>query len=64
MRTALVVVIGLIAAATAAIALNLVLLGYSSPPGGPVGKLSPAVPIMAVQHPALKAPEPGDDRDD
>jgi len=64
MRTALVVVFGLIAAAGAAIVLNLVLLGYTSTPGEPVGKLSPAVPITIVQHPALKAAEPGDGRDD
>jgi hypothetical protein len=64
MRTALVVVLALIAAAGAAIVLNLVLLGYTSTPGEPVGKLSPAVPIKVVQKPVLEAPERGDERDD
>lgn len=64
MRTFFVVALGLAAAAAAAIVLNLVLLGYTSAPGEPVGKLSPALPIKLVQKPVLKAPPRGDERDD
>jgi len=56
MRTFLVVALGLVAAAAAAIVLNLVLLGYTSPPGEPVGKLSPAIPLQVVPKPAPIAP--------
>jgi hypothetical protein len=56
--------LGLAAVAAAAIALNLVLLGYTSPPGEPVGNLSPAVPVKLVQKPVLKTPARGDERDD
>jgi hypothetical protein len=63
MRTVFVVALGSITAAAAAIVLNLVLLGYTSTPGTPVGKLSPAAPIKVVQKPVLKTPERGDERD-
>jgi hypothetical protein len=52
MRALVAVAVGILAAGAAAIALNLLLLGYTSPPGEPVGKLSPAVPIQVVQTPA------------
>ena len=64
MRPFLVIALGLVAAAVAAIALNLVLLGYTSPPGEPVGKLSQVLPVKLVQKPVLKAPPRGDERDD
>ena len=64
MRFFLLVALGLIAAAAAAIALNLVLLGYTSPLGEPVGNLSPVTPVKFVQKPVLKAPPRGDERDD
>ena len=64
MRTFLVAALGLAAVAAAAIALNLVLLGYTAPPGEPVGNLSPAVPVKLVQKPVLKPPPRGDERDD
>ena len=63
-RAFLVVALGLAAAAATAIALNLVLLGYATPPGEPVGKLSPAVPVEVVQKPVLRPPASGDERDD
>lgn len=64
MRLFLLVALGLVAAAAAAIALNLVLLGYTSPLGEPVGNLSPVAPVKLVQKPVLKAPPRGDERDD
>ena len=67
MRTFLVVALGIIAAGAAAIALNLVLLGYSPPPGEPVGKLSPALPLkVGPKPPPVIAPGParGGERDD
>lgn len=66
MRTFLVVGVGLLAAAVAAIVLNLVLLGYTSPPGEPVGRLSPAMPLKVVPRPVLPqvAPQRGRERDD
>ena len=56
MRTFLVVGLGLLGAAVAAIVLNLVLLGYASPPGEPVGKLSPAIRLQTA--PKHKPPLP------
>ena len=53
--------------AAAAIVLNLVLLGYTSPPGEPVGRLSPAAPVKLVHKPAPLPPLPvteGGGRDD
>lgn len=69
MRTALVVVAGVLAAAAAAIALNVVLLGYSSPRTEPVGRLSPVsgtpaptvtAPTVTVTTPASPAPPASD----
>jgi len=56
MRTLVAVAAGILATGAAAIALNLLLLGYTSPPGEPVGKLSPAVPIQIVRTPAPAPP--------
>ena len=65
MRSFLVVGLGLLAAAAAAIVLNLVLLGYTSPPGEPVGKLSPAIPLKVVPKPVPRiTPVRGRERDD
>ena len=64
MRTFVLVALGLAAAAAAAIALNLVLLGQTSPPGEPVGNLSPIAQVQVTQKPVLKAPPRGDERDD
>ena len=64
MRTFFFVALGVLAAAAAAIALNLVLLGYASPPGEPVGRLSPAIPLKVVPKPVLQTPPRGDERDD
>jgi hypothetical protein len=64
MRTFLVGALGLAAAAAAAIVLNLVLLGYTSPPGEPVGKLSPAIPLKVAPKPAPLPPRIRGERDD
>jgi hypothetical protein len=62
-RIFIVFAVGLAAAAAAAIALNLVLLGYTSPPGEPVGKLSPALPKTAVHEPVVGARLKGGERE-
>jgi hypothetical protein len=52
MRRFVVIALAILAAGAAVITLNLVLLGYTSPPGEPVGNLSPAVPVDVVRKPA------------
>ena len=64
MRTLFFVALGVLAAGAAAIALNLVLLGYASPPGEPVGRLSPAIPLKVVPKPVSVTPTTGAERDD
>jgi hypothetical protein len=44
--------------------LNLVLLGYTSPHGEPVGRLSPAIPVKVVQRPEPTRPITTLERDD
>ena len=56
MRAFLSVAVGVLAAGAAVIALNLLLLGYTSAPGEPVGKLSPATPFRIGPKPAPAAP--------
>jgi hypothetical protein len=60
----LVVVLGMVAATAAAIVLNLVLLGYTSPHGEPVGRLSPAIPVKVVQRPEPTRPITTLEKDD
>jgi len=64
MRTFYFVALGVLAAGAAAIVLNLVLLGYTSPPGEPVGRLSPAIPLKVVPEPVPVPPATGAERDD
>lgn len=64
MRTFFFVALGVLAAGAAAIALNLVLLGYASPQDEPVGRLSPAIPLKVVPKPVPVTPAPGAERDD
>jgi hypothetical protein len=56
MRRFLSIAVGVLAAGAAVIALNLLLLGYTSPPGEPVGKLSPATPFRIAPKTAPAPP--------
>ena len=64
MRAFLVISVGLVATAAAAIVLKPLLLDYTSPPGEPVGKLSPAAPAKLVRKPAPLPVTEGGGRDD